>query len=210
MNNIRKNTIKRLKDHDIDVNIILPDIDINSLRNAKDIGIRIMQLYALIGVSVPKVDPLKIKSFLEKEKAYNSLEGKEKQLFEGHEDSISRIDLSWMRESLYALCWAANIIGEFSFPDRQINGELMEKILKLIPPGVSSDDFLKNLSLRSKEVIYAEADFYYCLDWSAASYGDKVVAPGRVNVDHGVVLERRRALEWLIGNDSWWKVSMDT
>jgi len=69
--------------------------------------------------------------------------------------------------------------------------------------------FQAGLKLRSAADLLQAADLAYCLHWAirdAELNGN--VAPGRVPPE--VVVERRRALEWMMGDEYWDDVNLDT
>jgi hypothetical protein len=75
--------------------------------------------------------------------------------------------------------------------------------------GASIETFLKGLVLREKDEVLEKSDLAYCLHWGAreASLSAKQIAGA---VPESVIRERRRALEWLIGDDDWYEVALDT
>jgi hypothetical protein len=65
------------------------------------------------------------------------------------------------------------------------------------------------LALRPTTEIAAAADLAYCLHWAVrdARLNDRRAPSGLEELE---VMERRRALDWLLGNDDWYSVSLDT
>jgi hypothetical protein len=69
--------------------------------------------------------------------------------------------------------------------------------------------FRARASLRDVSEIAEEADYGYCLHWAMRDAALR--KRGRISrIEEYVVAERRRALEWLIGCESWFEVSLDT
>jgi hypothetical protein len=73
----------------------------------------------------------------------------------------------------------------------------------------SSADFQSNAKLRPDEEIAAACDLAYCIHWAVRqSHLKGVKMSGKVQPY--VVVERRRALEWLLTDASWEEVALDT
>ncbi|MGH2941193.1 MAG: DUF4272 domain-containing protein [Solirubrobacteraceae bacterium] len=113
------------------------------------------------------------------------------------------VDISWREEALHALLWALGIVEDLP-PDRMCPRQpVYEQLAPGLDPGRARDD----VQLRPLAQIAAMLDFYYCLHWHArkAQYHGDVwdyeIAPG-------VVLERRRALEWLFQDAQWEDVDL--
>lgn len=72
-----------------------------------------------------------------------------------------------------------------------------------------SKTFMLKGEIRTLEEIASACDLAYCLHWSLrqAQHEEKPV-PGKA-APH-VIIERRRALEWLISSEPWDEVSLDT
>jgi hypothetical protein len=110
-------------------------------------------------------------------------------------------------EGMWTLAWSINIVPrlDFGFPCEQ-NFVLQLPDLK---GNESSADLRNNAKRRQDEEIVAACDLAYCLHWAirdARLHG--TTTPGKV--DAYVVVERKRALEWLLTDASWEDVSFDT
>lgn len=71
--------------------------------------------------------------------------------------------------------------------------------------------FIANAHLRQLSEILDQTDFIYRYDWATVNARiKKLTAPA--GLDAGVVMERHRALNWLIGymNQDWDNVTTDT
>ncbi len=113
------------------------------------------------------------------------------------------VDISWREEALHALLWALGLVVDLP-PDTMCPRQpAYERLAPDLDPSKALDD----VRLRPLEEIAAMLDFYYCLHWHArkAQYHGDVwdyqIAPG-------VVLERRRALEWLFQDARWEDVDL--
>lgn len=110
-------------------------------------------------------------------------------------------------DALFALAWATQIQEKLNF-----EMECPESLAGSLPsPEIAGSTvaFRQKVSLRSDHEIIAMADLAYCLHWSIR---DAIVRrqrpPGRLHPIY--VIERRRGLEWLIGEDAWDDVKLDT
>ena len=99
------------------------------------------------------------------------------------------------------LLWTLRLLDEL--PNKMC---LKQPVYEKLAPG--PDLAGARTHLRLLEEIAAMLDFYYCLHWhlrDARYHGqiwDHQIAPG-------VVLERRRAREWLIQDVPWEEVDLD-
>ncbi len=113
------------------------------------------------------------------------------------------VDVSWREEALHALLWTLGLVEDLP-PDRMCP---KEPVYERLAPGLDPGRARRDLRLRPLSEIAAMLDFYYCLHWHArkAQYHGDVwdyeIAPG-------VVLERRRALEWLFQDAPWEEVDL--
>lgn len=113
------------------------------------------------------------------------------------------VDISWREEALYALLWVLGLVEDLP-PDRMCP---KNPVYERLAPGLHPGNARGDLRMRPLSEIAAMLDLYYCLHWHArkAQYHgdiwDDEIAPG-------VVLERRRALEWLFQDEQWEDVDL--
>lgn len=113
------------------------------------------------------------------------------------------VDISWREEALYALLWVLGLVEDLP-PDRMCP---KDPVYERLAPGLHPGNARGDLRMRPLSEIAAMLDLYYCLHWHArkAQYHgdiwDDEIAPG-------VVLERRRALEWLFQDEQWEDVDL--
>jgi hypothetical protein len=113
------------------------------------------------------------------------------------------VDISWREEALWALLWSIELVDDLS-PDELCDREpFYERLAPDADPANGRTDVL----LRPLSDIAEMLDFYYCLHWHArnAQYHGQMWDP---DIEPGVVLERRRALEWLFQDVSWEDVDL--
>jgi hypothetical protein len=110
-------------------------------------------------------------------------------------------------EGMWALAWALTFVPTFDFWH-----DCDSRFVTLLPNlkiNQCSDEWRRKALYRETEEIAGECDLAYCLHWAVrqAEIAGKPT-PGRLK--SYVVIERRRALEWLLGNDAWDAISLDT
>jgi hypothetical protein len=109
-------------------------------------------------------------------------------------------------EGMWALCWCLNMVNELRFDE-----PCSESFVKLLPDLKRSES---GLSLRSQSSfrdicdILSALDLAYCLHWCMV---DRLLTEGSTsNIRLYGVVERRRALEWVISTEAWENVPLDT
>lgn len=113
------------------------------------------------------------------------------------------VDIAWREEALHALLWALGVVDDLP-PDEMCP---KQPAYERFAPGLDPGRAARDARLRPLAELAAMLDFYYCLHWHArkAQYHgdvwDHQIAPG-------VVLERRRALEWLFQDARWEDVDL--
>ena len=122
--------------------------------------------------------------------------------------NANRITFKWRPEAIWALMWAAGYVDDLDF-GQSCSDELV-KMLPDLKIQASSETFRQNCNLRSAEAVVPMVDLAYCLHWAVREerlrgLGNK---PGRVQSQ--VIVERRLSLEWLICEESWEEISLDT
>ena len=113
------------------------------------------------------------------------------------------VDISWREEALHALLWVLRLVDDLP-PDQMCP---RQPVYEQLAPGLDPGRARSDVRMRPLSAIAAMLDFYYCLHWHArkAQYHGDVwdhhIAPS-------VVLERRRALEWLFQDARWEDVDL--
>ncbi len=211
MSLIRNKVHEILRNQEIPVNPNLPDLEkeLKIFKTPQDIALRIIHLYSLIGITMPKVEIEKIKKWLEVEGVFDSLENEEKRIFiETPQSNKLKKNLSWLKESLYTLIWAIKGVSELPFPNILCN---LDSIFNKIPPKVPVNQFMKETNIRNKEEILFQTDLHYNLHWalkeSKLSGNDKGLL---LKINGDIVIERRKALEWIVSKSLWNEIVLDT
>ena len=110
-------------------------------------------------------------------------------------------------ESLYAFAWALGYLPSLDF-DKPSPANLVA-VFPDFKVAESSAKFRDRANPRSQDEVAFSCDLAYCLHWAVSQAAlDGKAIPGKV--PQHVVIERRRALEWMLSADEWEEVSLDT
>lgn len=132
-----------------------------------------------------------------------------------HDENSSeqdRISYSWQYENLYVMEWALGLgkeAGPLDFPDSICDVPYTVRVLR---DCATVEDILNISKPKSAEELLDECDLIFCLDWACVDTRIKRL-PAPAGMDGGVVMERHKSLNWLIGaydNADWDDVSTDT
>ncbi len=124
-------------------------------------------------------------------------------------DERVAVNVSWTVECSYSLAW---VLGLVTTEEMEAPGETkgVHGLFRFIQPFHNFEDFKSSCNLRQPSEIMDMLDLYYNYNWSCV---DNRLTPktkcGELNEE--VVMERRKALEWLICKDkNWDSISLDT
>lgn len=207
MQKIREKSLKAARALGYPTNESLPLLDeVERIRSVSESGGRLLCLYAIVACSYgfPKE---KAKKWLAKEGLEGFLSEDEEGYLNVRSNGSPDASKQWQVEALWALAWCVGCHSGLDFSDSCSDSFI--QMLPDIAKDAATGPFLAGLQLRDNAEIVAKADLSYCLHWAvrdAEITGQKV--PGKV--PKNVIVERRRALEWMIGQDSWDDVAMDT
>lgn len=123
-------------------------------------------------------------------------------------DQREGIRFSWQYECLYVMLWALGLIEELSFPDRICD---VGACVRIMNEHDSLEKLIGASSLRSRQELLDEADLIYRMDWGCVDARIKGLPMPR-KLEGGVVVERHKCLNWLIGVDNaeWDDVDIST
>ncbi|MCR5608580.1 MAG: DUF4272 domain-containing protein [Lachnospiraceae bacterium] len=183
-----------------------------SLRDIKDVAKRAVTCFFTVQIACDIANDSYQESIEFFKPLYDSfgltdcLNSKEKRIYDGSYSEQDAIDMDWAYESFWALCWCLSLVDDITDADGIC--DCMEAI-SFVKGTNSIDEFLEKCTLKSKEEILDMHDLYYRYNWAInnakvnpdASIGD---------LDSSVVIERRRALEWILTDiDDWYDLSLD-
>lgn len=204
---IRARSLKQAQRLGYAINRNLPSIDPpRSRRSVDEVADRLCSLHVVVSCAYG-FQRAAAWSWLQREDLVGALSPCERAYLECMEDPESDARLKWQVEALWALSWAAGVQDELDFA-LHCADDLVHRLPDL-RTGAPTAPFRASLALRRPKELLRAADLAYCLHWAVVDahlHGRPI--PGAVEA--GVVLERRRALEWLIGDDAWDDVQLDT
>jgi hypothetical protein len=110
-------------------------------------------------------------------------------------------------EGMWALAWSINAVPALDF-GKPCAQDFVSRLPDL-KGDKSSRPFRVDAELRPVSEIIAATDLAYCLHWAIRdSQLRDAKIPGKVEAY--VVVERRRALEWLLTDEGWEDIELDT
>lgn len=209
MENLRKITSQKMNEIGLTDLIRLPLLEENlDIRSKTDLISRINILHIFYAIYLRGKESYSFfGNAIQELNIVNHLTNKEKIFLDtGEITSQDIINFSWNKESIKMLLWIGSLINEdfrktFSECD-------FSNYYKFIPPEKTNSLFEDNVILREKKQIFEYLDFYYCLHWYCKHFSkhnkfDKL--------NFSVVLERRKALEWVTHpNFDWDNIPLDT
>lgn len=201
---LRTDTLRILLATNIHPPAHLPLLDEPSLRNVNEVIDRLFSLNAVAAAAYgfPKE---RAKAWLEQEEIWEKLEVEEIDFLDRQTGDTALFH--WQVQGIFVLAWALGIIEVLDLwkpcPD-----DLVRKLPDL-KSSQSTSEMRGTLVLRQVAEIAAAADLAYCLHWA--------VRNSRINgrpvagkIEELEVMERRSALDWLLNNEDWYSVSLDT
>lgn len=196
--------IERLGGRTIDP---LPIIDPTTARSGEALAARALVLNAIVGLAYD-VPARLLREWIVADGLTQSLSAEEAKLLEGEPiEEQAKINLSWSLEAIYALLWA----GGFT-PSLPLDAGSEQEAFNALPRVLEDEtgrEFTRRVRLRPYAELYAMRDLYYRAHWFTRD--------GRLNgydtapFDGDVIMERRKALEWLLDETvDWDDVEMNT
>lgn len=185
----------------VSVNPSLPLLDSEFFSKTEaEIVERTLALFAVVGVSFG-FKKNAAEAWLEKEGLTSILTETEKGFLSGH--GPSSIEIQSQVECLWALAWVLGLVDQIDYREvcRDDFISVFPDVLRL----ESSEKFRKRARRRVDEEIIRAVDLAYSMHWAAVAGSlPSQVVPGPV------IECRRRALEWVVGQEDWDHVEMST
>ena len=110
-------------------------------------------------------------------------------------------------EGIWALVWCFQLVGFLDF--RIACSDDLATLLPDLRKGEPSRKFRGKARMRTKEEIMEALDLAYCLHWALVDANIRH-RPLPASVKPHIIIERRRALEWTLSDESWDSISLDT
>lgn len=128
------------------------------------------------------------------------LNSKEKRIIDGTYSTQDTIDMDWAYEAYWALCWCLGLVEDISGADTLCD---CQEAISFLTSSQSLEDFIGKCKLRSLDEILDMQDLYYRYHWAV---NDSIVNPDckTGDLNRSVVIERRRALEWVLSSTIDW------
>lgn len=117
-----------------------------------------------------------------------------------------RVRFAWRYECAHVFLWALGYLAELNPPDTLVN--VAREGVIFVDKG--PQHFAPDARLRPLHEILDQADLYYRLHWAAIHL--RLKGTPNPNANEEIVMERHRALNWLIRylDQSWDNVTTDT
>lgn len=207
MKNIRDKNLRASKKLGYEVNTNLPLLDeVQSIRNSSEIIDRLICLYAVIACSYgfPKEKALK---WLGRENVLDKLSENEQSYLSSNTSMNENASKQWQVEGLWVLAWSLSCHDQLDFADACSDSFI--QLLPDIAKDESTTEFRNKLKARNKTEIIENTDLSYCLHWAIREANIKGLSIPNA-VDKNVIIERRKAFEWIVSQDGWDSISLDT
>ena len=140
------------------------------------------------------------KPMIEKFGLMDQLNSKEQRIIDGSYSMQDAIDMDWAYEAYWALCWCLGLVKDISDGSDICD---CDKAISFVMKCNSVEEFKKMCKMRSKEDILDMLDLYFRYNWAI---NDTKVNPNTSigSLNPSTVIERRRALEWIVSDVMDW------
>ncbi len=203
---IREKSLASASNLGYPVNLELPLLSTDlKLRTEDEIIGRSLALHVVIACSYG-YDKGSAIQWLIQEDCIDYLSESERDFLEDNKKN-DNVNFQFQVEALNAFAWALGFVKAIAF-DSVCDNRLV-KCFPDLKNNESSTRYREKAKLRSINQIIPVSDLAYCLHWALvdSSLNDKELS---VYIDSHVIIERRRALEWMLGTDDWDEISLDT
>ena len=205
LQSIRKKSLNSAEKLGYEINTALPLLDdCIKLRPQEEIVGRSLALFVVVACSYGFDKSLAIQ-WMEQEGLIDFLSDSERSFLNDGKGHISFFQSQV--EGLNAFAWALGFVKSMPF-DSTCDNCLIRRFPD-IKNDKGSSEYKTQSAVRSIAQIMSACDLAYCLHWA--------IVNAEVNDQdlHGVVgrhviIERRRALEWMLCTDGWDEISLDT
>lgn len=189
------------------VNPSLPLLD--GLKKIRPLELTLSRLLTLSAVTAVSYGYTREDCFywLQQEDLICSLSQIEKTYLDSKPFLIEDYSFRWGVEALWTLTWCCGYHNSLDFS--KVCGDILIDLLPDLNKLESSIKFRRNARMKSVSEIAKALDLAYCLHWSirdAEIHGreiPRVLSPN-------VIIQRRKALEWMFSEENWDEVTLDT
>jgi hypothetical protein len=205
LKSIRDGSLATARKMGFPTNASLPLLDdIGSSKTADEVIDRLLCLFVAAGCSYG-FDREKARAWLGREKLLGKMTPLERECLENEQGSYPMFEREI--EAMWALAWILGLIPRLDF--RKNCSNHFAPMLPNVRLGESSETFRAKIRLRPTPEIVPVCDLAYCLHWGIRHAAISMQPrPGKVS--SFVIEERRRALDWFLGNESWHERPLDT
>lgn len=175
------------------------------VRTTRDIANRALALHALVACSFG-FDKSAAISWCKKEGVITALT--ESELKDLESNSADMDQYQCYVEALYAFVWVLGRVDKLDFNDHC--PEHMVGIYPDLLTDESAVEFIDLVNIQSKQKVLEACDLAYCIHWALRDIELNGGARYPNGIEPYVVVERRRVLEWLLSEESWDEISLDT
>ncbi len=183
-------------------------VDAQNPRATDEIVRRALILGAVVAGSIGDFPASILFRWVARQSLTSGLTAAERRYFEGA--SPTRVELTDLRdqvESLWAMAW---VLGKTDVLDF---AHVADDALGIMLPDIEADEdcsrFRQFVRIRSAHEIISACDLSYCLHWALVDARRRGEPPPGA-VEPYVIVYRRRALEWVLSDEDWDAVSLDT
>lgn len=202
---VRESSWRQVEQKGLRSNPDLPllDQDISVRQSLEAVGSRLLCMYAMAAHAFGF--PLDAtRAWVDQEALGDSFSRSERAFLGGNQKYL--LEMKIQIDSLYALAWGVSLVGGFS-----MHGRVPDNLVDCFPDArksESSSPFRTRLALRPKEEMLPQLDAAYCFHWA---WRDARLSRRRMRVNHEASVEqRRKALEWIMSDEAWDDVPLDT
>ena len=198
-----------LKSKGIHVIEHLPYLDEPHFRPPEDVAKRCMVVTALLMLSF-EAPSEHVATWLEENGLTADLTATERRLLSVPFKELppeEQSGIAWSIEALWAFAWIAGLHDSLT-----LNTPVEDTLASMLPSVEKmerADAFLSQYTYRDKVQIFKTLDYFYRAHWYARQYANQAAEVSPVDLD--LIMERRKALEWVCDSDlEWDKVPLDT
>ena len=202
----KKRSEERLRAAGVPVNSWLPVLETEAkatFRPQSEVLDRALALLAVAGKGEGAPDEA-LALYMDRFEVVPKLSAAEKRFWADPAPAVElRFQFSWRYEALLVLLWSLGYVVELGLPI----GKVSTSALGMVIFSTGPEGFRDGATLRPKAMILDEADLAYRYHWAVSDARSRDErAPSGLDLD--VLVERRHALNWLIGygGEDWDKV----